>query len=171
MAREGALPSPLRRANVPPNRSMPPTDTILIATWGLWLLAAAVAIGDPRVRRPFLLGLLVPGLGHISIGEKGRGLLVLIPVITLFVAGLILSDFRCVSPFDRHPLWGVLQAPAAGPTFLTWGLTRHLTLDHIGETYQVGCLYVGVACLLNLVGLCDLRDVCMKAARRKAGTT
>ena len=146
---------------------MPPINTILIATWGLWLVAAMVAIADPRVRKPFLLGIAVPGLGHMSIGEKGRGLLVAVPVLILYVAGLLLSDFRCVSPFDRHPLWGVLQAPAAGPTLLSWLGTRHLTLEHIGETYQVGCLYVGIACLLNLVALCDLRDLCMKVARRK----
>jgi hypothetical protein len=55
---------------------MPPINTILIAVWGLWLVAAMVAIADPRVRKPFLLGIAVPGLGHMSLGEKGRGLLV-----------------------------------------------------------------------------------------------
>ncbi|HYC77243.1 MAG TPA: DUF6677 family protein, partial [Planctomycetota bacterium] len=104
-----------------------------------------------------------------KIGRCDRALFFGAPIVAVFLAGLAMSDFRCVSPFDRHPIWALIQIPGGGLTIVsavaTWGLRLR------GESellYPVGCLYVAVACLLNLVALCDLYDLTEPAERRAA---
>jgi hypothetical protein len=106
-----------------------------------------------------LLGWILPGLGHWIVGQKRRALFFAIQIIALFVLGLVLSDFRCISPLDRHPVWALTQIPGGALTLVTAVLTAGLDIERDNPLYQVGCLYVGVACLLNLVALCDLYDV------------
>jgi hypothetical protein len=131
-----------------------------------------VAVSDRSQRLPILLGWLVPGLGHWKAGLKARALFFGIPLIGLFLVGLLLSDFRCVSPFDRHPIWALTQIPGGALTFVTAALTSGLMIERDNPYYSAGCLYVSVACLLNLVALCDLYDLTepesKRAERRKA---
>jgi hypothetical protein len=131
-----------------------------------------IAVSDRSQRLPILLGWLVPGLGHWKTGRKARGLFFGIPLVLLFLAGLALSDFRCVSPFDRHPIWALTQIPGGALTIVTAALTSSLMITRDNPYYQAGCLYVATACLLNLVALCDLYDLtepeAKRAERRKA---
>jgi hypothetical protein len=102
---------------------------------------------------------VLPGLGHLWAGHRRRGLYLGGLVVGLFTTGLALSGFLCVSPFDRHPIWAIAQAPGGFLTILAWLATRSMHLSYDNPTYGVGCLYVGVACLLNLVLMCDLWDL------------
>jgi hypothetical protein len=127
-------------------------------------------VSDRAQRKPMLLAWVLPGLGHWSIGRRDRGLFFGIQLITIFLVGLWLSDFRCVSPFDRHPLWGLTQIPGGGLTLVTALATSTLKLSGDNAYYQAGCLYVGVACLLNLVALCDLTEPESRRAARRVKT-
>lgn len=137
---------------------------ILFGVGALWFFLTA----DPSQRKPVLLGWIVPGLGHWVIGQRSRALFFAIQIFVLFVLGLILSDFRCVSPFDRHPIWAITQIPGGLLTLVTAAVTSALDIERDNPTYAAGCLYVGVACLMNLVALCDLYDLTEPAARREA---
>jgi len=136
----------------------------LYGAGAVWFLLTA----DPSQRKPFLLGWLVPGLGHWIVGQRRRALFFAVQIVGLFLAGLVLSDFRCVSPFDRHPIWAITQIPGGILTIVTAGLTATLHIERDNPTYAVGCLYVGVACLMNLVALCDLYDLTEPEKRREA---
>jgi hypothetical protein len=125
-----------------------------------------MAVSDKGQRKPVLLGWLVPGLGHWVIGQKSRGLFFGIQICALFLAGLVLSDFRCVSPFDRHPIWGITQIPGGVLTLVSAVATSGLMIQRDNLFYPAGCLYVSVACLLNLVALCDVYDLTEPAAKR-----
>jgi hypothetical protein len=124
------------------------------------------AVSDRSQRLPMLLAWLVPGLGHWKVGRKARGLFFGVQLTALFVVGLLLSDFRCVSPFDRHPIWALTQIPGGLLTLVTAALTSSLDITHDNPTYSAGCLYVAVACLLNLVAMCDLYDLTEPEAKR-----
>ena len=117
---------------------------------------------------PILLGWLVPGLGHWVIGRRGRAAFFAIQLIGMFVAGLVLSDFRCVSPFDRHPIWALTQIPGGVLTLVSAAATAGLYIERDIPLYSAGCLYVGAACLLNLVALCDLYDLTEPEQKRLA---
>jgi hypothetical protein len=137
---------------------------LLYVAGAAWFVAAS----DRSQRKPVLLGWLLPGLGHWVIGQKPRALFFGIQIVTLFLAGLILSDFRCVSPFDRHPIWALTQIPGGALTLVTALVTAGLDIERDNPTYSAGCLYVGVACLLNLVALCDLYDLTEPESKRLA---
>jgi hypothetical protein len=114
---------------------------------------------NPAQRKAVAWTWVLPGLGHFQSGFRKRGYYLGGLVIGLFLFGLVLSGFLCVSPLDRHPIWAIAQAPGGFLTILTWLATRSLHLASDNPTYGIGCLYVGVACLLNLVLMCDLWDL------------
>lgn len=78
---------------------------------------------------PFLLGLLLPGLGHAWIGEKGRGLRIAIGFVVLWFGGLLVGGIDSVSlqtpayaTQDARParrLWFLPQAGAGPIAFAT----------------------------------------------------
>jgi hypothetical protein len=72
----------------------------------------------------FVLGLVLPGLGHMSIGEKGRGCRILAGFLILWFSGLLIGGLGSVRSWDppytnpaaggKRNLWFIAQA-AAGP--------------------------------------------------------
>ncbi|MAC19173.1 MAG: hypothetical protein CMJ23_05735 [Phycisphaerae bacterium] len=78
---------------------------------------------------PFLLGLVLPGLGHAWIGEKGRGLRIAIGFVVLWFGGLLIGGIDSVSlqtpayaTQDARParrLWFLPQAGAGPIAFAT----------------------------------------------------
>lgn len=62
---------------------------------------------------PALLGWVFPGLGHIVLGERTRGIYAMIGVLTLFIGGVFIGGVDAVDK-DEDRLWFVGQA-GAGP--------------------------------------------------------
>jgi TM2 domain-containing membrane protein YozV len=60
-----------------------------------------------------VLGWVVPGLGQILIGERKRGIYVLVGILGLFMTGLFVGGLDCVDK-DEDRLWFYGQA-VAGP--------------------------------------------------------
>ena len=118
-----------------------------------------VARSNPRQRIAVGLGFAFPGAGHFYIGRKDRALAFAGIIVPLFLIGLILANFRCVSPFDRHPVWGLAQIPGGLMSGLTWLATSTLKIETENAYYNIGCLYAGTACLLNILALCDVWDL------------
>ncbi|MAC74496.1 MAG: hypothetical protein GY728_11305 [Phycisphaeraceae bacterium] len=72
----------------------------------------------------FVLGLLLPGLGHFSVGERGRGGRILSGFLVLWITGLLVGGLGSVRSWDpaytnpaqggKRNLWFIAQA-GAGP--------------------------------------------------------
>lgn len=122
-------------------------------------ILAIVLRSKPKQRIALGLAFALPGLGHYWLGERRRGLAFAALIVPTFFVGLILSEFASVSPFDRHPLWGLAQIPGGLLTLLTWLATLGQRIDQYDSIYQVGSLYVGSACLLNILAMCDAWDL------------
>jgi hypothetical protein len=133
-----------------------------------YLLGALLLLrtAAPAQRKPLLLGWLVPGLGHWVTGRRPRAVFFAAQIFGLFLAGLALSDFRCISPLDRHPIWALIQIPGGAMTIVVAALTHGLRIEQESAYYGVGCLYASVACLLNVIALCDLYDLTEPEERR-----
>ena len=142
----------------------------LVIILGPILLVAGAAyfvhVSDRRQRLPMLLGWIFPGLGHWAAGFRPRAVFFATQLVALWVAGLWMSEWRCISLFDRHPIWALTQIPNGALTLVTAFLTRNLFIEHDNALYQVGSLYVGVAGLLNVVALCDLYDITETESQR-----
>lgn len=116
-------------------------------------------VTGPRQQLAVALTWLFPGVGHFYLGRHRRGLLLGGVVLTLFVAGMWLADFRNVSPFERHPIWGLAHAFGGLMTGIATVATSGLQIRESLPFYSVGCLYSGVATLLNLLLMIDVWDL------------
>lgn len=121
----------------------------------LWIILSS----NPLQRKALLGAWLIPGLGHWLLGRKDRALFFAVTLIPTFVAGLILGDFATVSPFDRHPIWGLAQFPGGLMTGITALLTKDAHIAGADVFYSTAQLYTGAACLLNILALCDVHDL------------
>ncbi|MHC4219716.1 MAG: DUF6677 family protein [Planctomycetota bacterium] len=134
-----------------------------------------------------------PGLGHISLGERKRGMLVMFGVLFLFVSGVLIGGVDVVDHED-DTLWFVAQA-LCGPVALATDLAnqrlirpmpgdwkdryeqgdpeimdriRRKSLGHVNE---MGTLYCALAGLMNLVVILDALQPPQRRRGRNAGSS
>ena len=130
------------------------------------------------------LAWLVPGAGHLAIGQRGRGLLFLVTIHTLFALGLLLGGVHAMNP-PEQPIWSYTQLLAGWPTLAANVLSRQRAavegpalrelqlggesmdperrqelLREIGtyspKVQDVGTVYCGLAGMLNLLLIFDV---------------
>ena len=130
---------------------------------------------------PAVLAWVVPGLGHLVIGERARGVILMVCLYSLFGAGLLIGGIDVVDA-DRDPLWFAGQS-LLGPVTILIDL-QHAALDRqlgrqikeagqleallaadspapayrasIGRVNELGTLYCTLAGLLNLLVILDV---------------
>src|SRR5262249_53744491 len=116
-----------------------------------------------------IIGWAVPGGGHILQAKWGRGLLLLVAILTMFVLGLYM-DGRLVSlrgessPDAFGTLFSYLQALAEASVGVAYFIAKQIGLG-IGEpkafAYDYGNKYLYTAGLLNLLVILDAYDIAL----------
>ncbi|MEC9372482.1 MAG: DUF6677 family protein [Planctomycetota bacterium] len=121
------------------------------------------------------LAFLIPGLGHIALGEAKRGFMIMIGVFGLFIGGMLIGGIDVIdSREDRW--WFVGQAfvgpaafgvdwihqnrlkagdppPTAGAEWFETNEPRRIkSLGHVNE---IGSLYATIAGMLNAICIID----------------
>ncbi len=123
--------------------------------------------GPPVSAERTVLGILgawlLPGLGHLLIGQRGKAALYFAVITVTFAAGTALAEGRNLS-FERESIYFLAYMFSAGLTGLGWLLTRALELDHRIPFLQLGLTYTAVACLLNVVAMMDFVATCSRSA-------
>jgi hypothetical protein len=113
-------------------------------------------------------GWLVPGLGHILLGQRVRGLILMVSILGLWLGGLVIGGITCVNSRD-HTAWFAGQA-LVGPTIavdfwraaVTGGSIAPVPRQNpayepsYGRTNEQGILYTALAGLLNLLAIIDV---------------
>jgi hypothetical protein len=103
-------------------------------------------------RNPFIawfLGWLIPGAGHLYVGRRAQGLVLLGSLGGCYLAGLLLGRGEALSAERMEFL--VVQAGAGVPAALGWWLSGPAPVDLDLATRETGVLYTVAAALLNLV--------------------
>lgn len=117
----------------------------------------------PRTLGALLLGFLVPGAGHVSLGRVGRGLVFFLLVATAVGLGLFLEG-KIYRPLPGQPLtWlGTWGSMGTGVTYfvLRFGLGWEGAVE--GAGYEYGTAFLLTAGLMNLLLLLDVWDVARK---------
>jgi hypothetical protein len=123
----------------------------------------ATTIEGTQGMNPVLVGLaawLVPGAGHLLVGQRGKGLVFLLVLPIMFVLGLALEGR--LFPFEpSQPLVALAAIADVGigaPYFIAKAL-NHGAGRVIAVTYEYGNTFVIVAGLLNLLVVCDAWDI------------
>ncbi len=114
--------------------------------------------GNPFVA--WLLGWLLPGAGHLYLGRRAQGFVLMGALCGAFAAGALLSRGAALS--GDSPEYLVLQAGCGLPAGIAWLLRETAATDVDVATRETAVLYTLVPALLNLV-------VALDAAARAAG--
>ncbi len=113
-----------------------------------------------------LLAWLVPGLGHIYLGHRVRGLVCLVTITVTFWTGVAIGGVQATVDPNERTLWFRAQLCTGGNTLAAYGLHRAVeprpaagqrpavVLAHWLSS-EVGVHYTGVAGLLNLLIILD----------------
>ncbi|MGB2984434.1 MAG: DUF6677 family protein [Phycisphaerae bacterium] len=112
-----------------------------------------------------LLAWLIPGLGHIYLGHRGRGLVCLVAITVTFWTGVAIGGVRSTIDPHKRKLWFVAQLCTAGNTMAGYALHRSIASNPSSDSTanapahwvsaDVGIHYTGVAGLLNLLVIFD----------------
>lgn len=111
------------------------------------------------------LSWLVPGLGHIFLGHRARGLVCMVTIIATFWCGVAIGSVQgTVAPHYRK-LWFVAQLGTGGNTLAAYALHRAVSPESARSSKpvlvshwmsaEIGVHYTGVAGLLNLLVILD----------------
>ncbi len=111
------------------------------------------------------LAWLVPGAGHLAIGQRGRGLVFFVTIHLLFAAGLLLGGIHAMNP-PEQPIWSYTQLLAGWPTLAANALAKNedANIARLGadtgiyapKIQDVGTVYCGLAGMLNLLLIFDV---------------
>ena len=111
-----------------------------------------------------LLGWIVPGLGHIFIGDRVRGTICLAAIVLTFWTGVAIGGVRgTIDPRERS-LWFIAQVCTgvnAGVAYTIRQSVAPIGRRHVAMpppswvSAEIGVHYTGVAGLLNILVILD----------------
>ena len=108
-----------------------------------------------------VLAWLVPGAGHLYLGQKAKGIYYCVLVTTTFVLGLFLADFCNVS-IDRFPWHYIGEIFYGSATLIVQALTVNLQIGEFNRFLDYGTLITTIAGLLNIVVMVDFYETWAK---------
>jgi hypothetical protein len=105
-----------------------------------------------------ILAWLWPGLGHISLGQRKRGFLIMGGMLLLFFTGLLVGSLDCVDSRNAS-LWFIAQA-GCGPLafaadFIGARIPDDPMRESLGHVNEMGTLFIALAGLMNVVVILD----------------
>jgi hypothetical protein len=120
---------------------------------------AKAAQPDGFVYLPLIVGWLVPGAGHFLVRKWGRGLLLALAILTMFVLGVAMQGKVYSSAHDILDMLGLIGDLGSGALYV---VTRVLGLG--ADSVQVttgdyGTRFIVVAGLLNVIAAVDAHNL------------
>jgi hypothetical protein len=109
-------------------------------------------------------GWLLPGLGHVYVGERTRGLFLMAALVSTFALGAALGHFQNVWWTADRWLEVGCQVWAGGPAVAMFAVTAHwppanapgvTEPRHFNRTARIGTLCTQIVGLLNLLLFTD----------------
>ena len=123
-----------------------------------------------------LLGWIVPGLGHVFIGDRIRGIICMATIVLTFWTGIAIGGVRgTVDPHERS-LWFIAQLCTGANAGIAYVIRENISSgDEKADrafvpppwvSSEIGVHYTGVAGLLNIL---VILDAMARAERNGAG--
>lgn len=123
---------------------------------------------NPQLRMSVaaVLTWLMPGAGHLYIGERARGLIILATIAITFWGGVAVGGIsNTVSPGGRS-LWFMGQICAGGHALAAWGLgtwvdpspvpKRDPKFVAFGRSEEISVVYTAICGMLNILVIFDV---------------
>ncbi len=123
---------------------------------------AATAVRDTsRTWAAGLLAWVFPGLGHLFLGRRGKGLVLMGSILALFVMG-VLMDSRLQLHLGLEDPLALLFSAAQMGIGAPYVIARLVGFEAglvTSPTYEYGNTFTAVAGLLNILVLLDALDI------------
>jgi hypothetical protein len=112
-----------------------------------------------RVSLAGLLAWLLPGLGHLYLGHRRRGLIFLVVIATTFWGGVAMGGVGNTVDPRKHTTWFMAQISTGAHALaaLAWKQAADADREPVysWQAENVAVVYTGVAGLLNLLVIID----------------
>jgi len=105
-----------------------------------------------------------PGLGHISLGHRRRGRLIMLGILFMFTCGVLVGGINCVDR-QNDSLWFLAQGLAGPIAFIVDFANQRLVnarpedealmMRSFGLPNDMGTLFCALAGLMNFVAVLD----------------
>ncbi len=114
-----------------------------------------------RIATAGLLAWLVPGLGHVYLGEKKRGLILMIVIAATFWGGVAVAGVQSSVQPNTRRAWFVGQICAGSHTLAALGWGKLRAKSHPDERAgfaeeDTAIIFTGVAGMLNVLIILDV---------------
>jgi len=125
-----------------------------------------------------LLAWLLPGLGHLYIGDRKRGWVILVTIAVTFWGGVAIGGVRhTVNPSTKR-LWFLAQITAGSHTVAAHllgelsrrGMDERTIATDRWQAVEIATVYTGVAGLLNVLVILDALGRAEGPYRRREST-
>lgn len=122
--------------------------------------AATAARDASRTMAAGLLAWVFPGLGHVFLGRRGKGLVLMGSILALFVLGVMMDSRLQLHLGLEDPLALLFSAAqmGIGAPYVIARLLGYEAGLVTSPTYEYGNTFTAVAGLLNILVLLDALD-------------
>jgi hypothetical protein len=122
--------------------------------------AASAARESSRTLAAGLLAWVFPGLGHLFLGRRGKGLVLMGAILALFVLGVAMDSRLQLHLGFEDPLALLFSAAqmGIGAPYVLARLLGYEAGQLTSPTYEYGNTFTAVAGLLNILVLLDALD-------------
>lgn len=139
----------------------------LLIFWSVMAALLASINTAARMATAAIASWVLPGLGHLLVGDRSRGIIFLVAITLTFWTGVAIGGVKnTISPNDRT-LWFAGQICAGGHSLaaLAWGScigTPVQSGQHpariigYGRTEEVSVVYTAIAGMLNILVILDV---------------
>jgi hypothetical protein len=119
-----------------------------------------------------LLTWLLPGAGHLYIGERVRGVIFIVAITCTFWTGVAIGGVKNTVDPQNRKAWFLGQVCAGGHTLATLGISRLMSAPPrhdpslrigYGPSEEISVVYTGICGMLNIL---IILDVLVRAERR-----
>ena len=125
-----------------------------------------------RVSLAGFLAWLVPGLGHLYLGQRRRGVILLVVIGATFWSGVAIGGVTDTLDPHRRTAWFMAQISTGVHALAALGWKEVLADQQTAYCWraeEVAVVYAGVAGLLNLLAILDALARADRAAPAGAG--
>jgi len=125
-------------------------------------VAVTSKVGLGRLVRLCVAAWLVPGFGHLLLGRKWRALILFVPIVTMFLLGLLMrGEFFTVQPNAYLQSLGYFGEMAVGVAMPAAKFFGYDGGDPRFPGSGFGTAYLVSAGMLNVLALLDAYDIAL----------
>lgn len=118
---------------------------------------------SPEIRAPIagILGWLLPGAGHLFIGERTRGIIIMAVIAVTFWSGVAIGGVKNTVNCSDRKLWFAGQICAGGHALVAMAWSKRIPdpqklLVAYGRAEDVSVVYTAICGMLNVLVIFDV---------------